>query len=119
MLFYYHSWMFYNHFIETLYHFSDKPIDIMPSTSSCLLLVVYFAGNRYQTESKRNKTFWRFFLDQKTPVGPKKYQRGSEGSTQPTSAHLGAQARPGGLCAPRWPPSPPLCSKNTPIFQKT
>ena len=27
-------------------------------------------------------------------------------------------ARPGGLCTPRWPPALPLCSINTPIFQK-
>ena len=30
----------------------------------------------------------------------------------------GPQARPGGLCPPRWPPAPPLFSINTPIFQK-
>ena len=40
-----------------------------------------------------------------------------EGATT-HQACLGAQARPGRLCPPRWPPAPPLCSINTPIFQK-
>ena len=37
---------------------------------------------------------------------------------QPTLARLGAQARPGGLCPPRVPPEPPLCSINTPKIHK-
>ena len=37
---------------------------------------------------------------------------------QPTRARQEAQARPGGLCPPRVPLGPPLCSINTPIFQK-
>ena len=37
---------------------------------------------------------------------------------QRTRARQEAQARPGGLCPPRVPPGPPLCSINTPIFQK-
>ena len=37
---------------------------------------------------------------------------------KPIWALLGRQARPGGLCPPRWPPAPPLCSINTQIFQK-
>src|SRR5215216_4742663 len=107
MLLYYHSWMFYNHYI-----------DVGPSVSCCFLLVFYFAEYQYQAESKRSETFCGFFLDQKTQVGPKKYQRGAPRGAQPTWARLGAQARPGGLCPPRWPPAQPLCSINTPIFQK-
>ena len=38
-------------------------------------------------EFKRSKTFWRIFLDQKTPVGPKKYQRGALRGAQPTWVH--------------------------------
>ena len=38
----------------------------MPSASCCFLHVFYIAGNQYQTESKRSKTFCGFFLDQKT-----------------------------------------------------
>ena len=40
------------------------------------------------------------------------------GGAQPTKARQEAQARPGGLCPPRVPPGPPLCSINTPIFPK-
>ena len=50
------------------------------------LLVFYFAENQYQTESKRSETFWILFLDQKTPVGPKKYQRGLRGEHNPPGA---------------------------------
>ena len=46
--------------------------------------------------------------------GPKDIQMGRR---RPTRARLGPKARPGGLCPPRWPPAPPLCSINTPIFQ--
>ena len=76
----------------------------MPSASCCFLLVFYIAGNQYQTESKRSKTFCGFFMDQKTPVGTKKYQRGAPWEEQPTRACLGAQAHLGGLCPPRVPP---------------
>ena len=40
------------------------------------------------------------------------------GGAQPTMVRQEAQARPSGLCPPRVPPGPPLCSINTPIFQK-
>ena len=43
---------------------------------------------------------------------------GAPRGAQPTRARQEAQARPGGLCPPRVPPEPPLCSINTPIFQK-
>ena len=87
-------------------------------TASCCLLVFYFAENKYQMESKCNETFWRIFLDQKTQDGPKKYQRGAPRGAQPTRARLGGLARPGGLCLPRWPPTPPLRPINPQIFQK-
>ena len=54
----------------------------MPSASCCFLLF-HSTGNQYQTESKRSETFWRFFLDQKTRDGPKKYQRGAPRGAQP------------------------------------
>ena len=44
--------------------------------------------------------------------------RGHPRWAQSSRARLGLLARPGGLCPPRWPPAPPLCSINTPIFQK-
>ena len=65
MLFYYQSWMFYNHFISILvltYWHSAK----------CQLLflhVFYVAGNRYQTESKRSETFCGFFWSGRQPMG--------------------------------------------------
>ena len=57
-------------------------------------------------------------MDQKEPNGPELHLGGAPRGAQPTRARLGAQARPGGLCPPRWPPAPPVCSINTPIFQK-
>jgi hypothetical protein len=61
MLLYYQSWMFYIHFIATLYHFSGLTIDIVPSASCCFLLVFYFAEYQYQTKSNCHETFWSFF----------------------------------------------------------
>ena len=43
---------------------------------------------------------------------------GAPRGAQPTRARQEAQARPGGLCPPRVPPGPPLCSIKTTIFQK-
>ena len=43
---------------------------------------------------------------------------GAPRGAQPTRAPLGAQARPGGLCPPQWPPAPPLHPINSQIFQK-
>ena len=38
---------------------------------------------------------------------------------QPIRTRLGPQARPGGLCPPRWPPAPPLRPINSQIFQNS
>ena len=65
--------------LQSFYSNLDKPIDIVPSASCCFLLVFYFAENQYQTESKHNESFCGFFLDQKTPYGPRKYPRGAPG----------------------------------------
>ena len=69
-------------------------------------------------ESKRNKTPRGFF-------GPEDIQwakKAPRGWLEGSSTHQGA---PGGPGAPWWvvstsgaPPGPPLCSINTPIFQK-
>lgn len=69
-------------------------------------------------ESKHRETFCGFFMDQKTPDGPEQLLGGAPRGAQPTRARLGAQACPGGLCPPRWPPAPPLCPINSQIFQK-
>ena len=64
------------------------------------------------------RNFLWIFLDQKTPDGPEKHLVGCPEGAQPTRARQEAQACPGGLCPPRVPPRPPLCSINTPIFPK-
>ena len=82
-----------------------------PSASCCFLLVFYIAGNQYQTESKCSKTFCGFFLDQKTPVGPRKYIGGSEGST----THQGTPRGPG---APRWVVPTSMASRTASFLYK-
>ena len=64
------------------------------------------------------RNFMEIFLDQKELNGPWLRLGGAPRGAQPTRARQEAQARPGGLCPPRVPPGPPLCSINTPIFQK-
>ena len=65
-----------------------------------------------------SRKFMEIFLDQKERNGPWLRLGGPPRGAQPTRARQEAQARPGGLCPPRVPPGPPLCSINTPIFQK-
>ena len=60
------------------------------------------------------KNFYGLEETQRALAAPGGAPRGA----QPTRARQEAQARPGGLCPPRVPPGPPLCSINTPIFQK-
>ena len=67
----------------------------MPSASCCFLHVFYIAGNQYQTESKRSKTFCGFFWTRRHPVGRRSTWGCSEGST----TH---QGMPGGPGAPWW-----------------
>src|SRR5215216_63000 len=114
MLLYYQSWMFYNHFISFFWY---SPIDIVPSASCCFLLVFYIAEYQYQTESKRSETLRRFFMDQKTPNGPKHHLGGCSEGSRTYQGAPGGQVRPGGLCPPRDSPAPTLCSINTLIFQ--
>ena len=62
MMLYYHPWMFYIHFISTLYHFLG--LTYLHSAQRQLLFFFacfHFTEYPYQTESKRSKTFWRFF----------------------------------------------------------
>ena len=78
----------------------------MPSASCNFLLVFYFAEYPYQTESKRSKTFWRFFLPRR--------QLGSQGSSggEACGAHKtpGRTRFPG---APRWVVGPTGVSTTT------
>ena len=119
MLLYYHSWMFYNHFIVILYHFLVLTYWHSAKCQLLFLHVSYIAGNQYQTESKRSGTFCGFFMNPKTSTGPKKHLGGALRGAQPTRARLEAQAGPGGLCPPWVPPEPPLYSINTPKIPET
>ena len=92
MLLYYHSWMFYNHFISFLV------LTYWHSAKCCFLHVFYIAGNQYQTESKCSETFCGFFMDQKTPNGLEKHLWGALRVAQPT------RTRPGRWCPPQLTP---------------
>ena len=60
----------------------------------------------------RNSTM--IFMGQKEHNGPWLRLGGAQRGAQPTRVRQEAQARPGGLCPPRVPPGPPLCTINTP-----
>ena len=105
MLFYYQSWMFYNHFIVILHHFlvltywHSAPCQLL--FSACFLHCRKSIPNGVQMQQN---FLWIFSGPEDTPVGPEKYQRGAPRGAQPTRARQEAQARPGGLCPPRVPP---------------
>ena len=66
MLSYYHSWIFYNHFIVILYHFF-----VLTYWHSAQCQLLFFACFLHRTKSKTNgnETFWRFFWTRRHPVG--------------------------------------------------
>ena len=105
-------------FIVILYYFLVLTYWHSAKCSCCFFHVFYITENQYQTESKCHETLRRFFMDQKTRNGSWLHLGGAPRRAQPTRARQEAQARPGGLCPPRVPPEPPICSINTPIFQK-
>ena len=51
--------------------------------------------------SKQAETSQRIFMEYLKNIGANNYQRGPTRWAQPTWAHQGAQARPGGLCSAR------------------
>ena len=85
------------------------------------VVVFYFFFTSQEINIKRSPNAAKVFVNY---YGPEDTQWVGEASggvprgAQPTRARSGGQARPGGLCPPRWPPAPPLSSINTPIFQK-
>ena len=82
MLLYYQSWMFYMQLHAILYHFWDKPTNLVPSTSCCFLLVFVFLENHYQKRSKREKNFWLIFSGlEETHKASGEDQRSHEGAT--------------------------------------
>ena len=113
MLLYYPSWMFYIHLLANLYHFLG--LTYWHSAKCELLFSACFLHRRKSIPNgvQTQRNFLWIFLDQKTSSGPKKYQGGGPRWAQDNWARLEAQARSGGLCRPRWPPAPPLCSINT------
>ena len=90
---------------------------MVPSASCCFLHV--FTSQEINTKRSPNATkhFEDFFGPEDIHCA-KKARGGAPRGAAPTRACLGAQARLGGLCPPRMPPEPSLCSINTPIFHK-
>ena len=113
---YYHSWMFYNHFIANLYHFLGLTYW---SSARCQLL--FFACFLHRKKSISNGVqtpcnFLEIFLDQKEPNGPELHLGVPRGEHNPPG-RARAPWRPGGLCPLWWPPAPPLCTINSQIFR--
>ena len=108
--------MFYNQFIATLYHFLGLTHRHSVQCQLLFLLVFYFAENQYQRSRNAAKLFGDFFGPEDIQWA-KEVPEGDPRGAQPTWACPGAQARPGGLCPPQWPPVPRLRSINCQIFQ--
>src|SRR5215216_3439877 len=117
MLLYYHSWMLYNHFIATLYHFLG--LTYWHSAQCQLLFFACFLLRRISVPNgvQMQRNFLENFYGLEDTTWAKEVPEGCpEGGTTHLGA-LGAQACPGGLCPPRWPPAPPRYSINCQIFQ--
>ena len=96
MLLYYHSWMFYNHFIATLYHFLALTYW---HSAQCQLL--FFACFLLRRKSKPNGVqMQRDFLENfSRPEDTGWDKEVPEGCPEGRTPHLGA---PGGPGAPWW-----------------
>ena len=111
MLLYYHSWMFYNHFIATLYHFFG--LTYWPN-AQCQL--VFFACLLHRRKSIPNgvqtqRNFLWIFWDQKTPNGPEKHLGVAPRGHNPP----GRDGPPG---APRWVVPTSVASRTTSLLYK-
>ena len=87
----------------------------MPVAVFCM----FFTSQEINT--KRSPNAAKKFVDFFGPEDIQWARNAPEGSSEGSTTHQGApgaQVRPSGLCPPSWPPAPPLCSINTPIFQK-
>ena len=73
MMLYYHSWMFYNHFIVILYHF--LLVTYWHSVKCQLLFfIMFFTSQEINTKRSPNAAkFFEDFLGQKISSGPKKH----------------------------------------------
>ena len=114
MLLFYHSCVFYSHFIATLYHFLD--LTYWPSAQCQLLFFACFLHHRKSISNgvQTPRKSIEFFYGLEDFHSAKEAHGGAPRGAQPTRARQAHLACPGGLCPPRWPPAPPLCSKNTP-----
>ena len=119
MLLYYHSWMFYNHFIANLHHFLGlaywHSFQCQLLFFACFLLHKISISNGVQTQ----RNFLEIFFGPEDTQWAKEVPDGAPRGAQPTWAHLGAQARPGALCPPRPPPAPPSLLYKYPENPKT
>ena len=114
MLLYYHSWMFYNHFIS---FFGTNLL------TQCQVQVVVFSMffTSQKINIKRTPNAAKLFVDF---FGPEDIQWAKEVPKREPEVSTRHQGAPGGPGAPWWvvptsgAPGPPLCSINTPIFQK-
>ena len=87
----------------------------MPVVVFCL----FFTSQEIDTKWSPNAaTLFEDFFGPEDIQWAREAPGGAPRGAQPTRVCQEAQARPGGLCPPRVPPGPPLCSINTPIFQK-
>ena len=113
---YYHSWMFYNHFIANLYHFLG--LTYWPSAQYQLLFFACFL-HRSKSISNVVQTPRNFLEIFSGPEGTQWAWAALGGCPKGGTTHQGALGPPG---APRWvvptswPPAPPLCTINSKIF---
>ena len=116
MLLFYHSRMFYNHFIATLYDFLG--LTYWPSAHYQLFFCLFFTSQEINIKRSPNTAkLAGDFLWTRTPKMGQSSTWGCPEGAQPTRARLEAHARPGGLCPPWWPPAPLPRPINSQIFQ--
>jgi hypothetical protein len=90
MLLYYHSWMFYNHFITTLYHFLGLTYW---HSAQCQLLffACFFTSRKINTKRSPNATklFGDFFWTRRHLLGQRSTRGGLRGEHNPPGHALG------------------------------
>ena len=96
MLLYYHSWMFYNHFIATLYHFLGLTYW---HSAQCHLLFFACFIHRRKSIPNRVQTQWNFLEIFSGPEDTRWAKEVLEGCPKGGTTHLGA---PGPLGVPWW-----------------
>ena len=112
MLLYYHSWMFYNHFIATLYHFLGltywRSAQCQLLFFACFLLRRKSISNGVQTPRNILENFYG-------PEHPGWAREVPEGCPEGGTTHLGA---PGGQGAPWWVVPTSVASRTASLLYK-